>query len=171
MIVEFAISTTLSTSSLTGGASRTADYVESLRRESKAHVERSYTFGSALEQARQELCQLAEECSEPNWDGYRARPITEEVYQKSYRFLEALPLGMEVPSPGVEPDGEITFEWHHGPQHTLSVSVSEDGDLHYAAIMGANRTYGTEAFLGDIPTAISDLIARVGASSSSFQPA
>lgn len=166
MIVEFAISTALSTSSVTGGSSRTANYVETLRRESKAHVEQSVTFGSALDQARQELCELADECSTPNWDGYGANSVTSDGYLQAYRFLETLPLGVEVPSPGVEPDGELTFEWHHGPQHTLSVSVSADGDLHYAAIIGANKTYGTEAFFGETPKAILDLIGRVGATSS-----
>ncbi len=165
MIVEFALSTALSTSSLTGGVSSIALYVEFLGRESKNHIEKSHTFGSALEQARQELCQLADDCSMPNWDGYGANAVSPDAYLQAYRFLESLPLGIEIPSPGVEPDGELTFEWHHGPQHTLSLSVSEDGDLHYAAIVGSNKTYGTEAFFGDIPAAILELISRVSITS------
>ncbi|MGH8094180.1 MAG: hypothetical protein ACREIF_12030 [Chthoniobacterales bacterium] len=88
-----------------------------------------------------------------------------DAYLQAYRFLEGLPLGVEVPSPGVEPDGELTFEWHHGPEHTLSVSVSEEGDLHYAATIGSNTMYGTEVFLGDVPKVVSDLISRVSATS------
>jgi len=41
------------------------------------------------------------------------------------------------------------------------VSVSPEGDLHYAALLGPNKAYGTELFFGEVPKAILDLIARV----------
>lgn len=167
MIIEFALSTTMSTFTLTGGASPTANYVESLRRESRAHIEQSHTFGSAVEQARQQLSQIATECCAPNWDGHGARAVSHDAHLQAYRFLESLPLGAEIPSPGVDPDGELTFEWHHGPHHTLSVSVTEEGDLHYAALIGSNKTFGTEAFLGDLPKTIVELISRLSATSRS----
>lgn len=165
MIVELAISTTLSGSTLTSGASDTARYVESLRQAAKERVETSHTFGSSLERARQELCEIADECSRPNWDGYGAEAVTADNYLQAYRFLEALPLGFHIPSPGVDPDGDLTFEWHFGPRHTLSVSVSEDGDLHYSALIGPNTSYGTEAFFGTMPDTILQLVSRVSAAS------
>jgi hypothetical protein len=161
MIVEFALSAALSTSSLTGGASETAKYVEGKRRESREHVEQSHTFGSALDRARQELRDLADDCAEPNWDGYGALPVNWGAYLNAYRFLENVPLGTEVPSPGVDPDGELTFEWYRGPRRTLSISVGEEGDLNYAALIGSTRAYGQEPFLGDVPRVIAELISRV----------
>ena len=163
MIVEFAISTALSTSTLTAGSSKTATFVECKRRASREHVEKSHTFGSKLEKARQELYQLSADCSEPNWDGYGAQPVSEAAYRNAFRFLENLPLGAEVPSPGVYSDGELTFEWYRGPRCTLSISVSEEGNLNYAALIGSSKAYGKEAFLGDVPRVIAELISRIDA--------
>lgn len=163
MILELALSTALTTSTLTGGTSETAKYVESKRRDCREHVEHSQTFGSALEKARQELAQLSSECNEPNWDGYGAGPINPASYRNACRFLENLPLGVGVPSPGVDPDGELTFEWYRGPRRTLSISVSQEGDLSYAALIGSSRAHGREAFLGNIPRVIAELISRVDA--------
>jgi hypothetical protein len=44
----------------------------------------------------------------------------------------------------------------------LSVSVSPDGELHYAALLGLSKAYGTEPFFGEAPRPILDLIFRVG---------
>jgi hypothetical protein len=43
------------------------------------------------------------------------------------------------------------------------VSISPDGELHYAALLGSAKTSGTEPFVGDVPKVICDLIARVTA--------
>ena len=43
--------------------------------------------------------------------------------------LEVLPDGLPMPSPGAEPDGQLTLEWHKSAYQTLSVSVTADGDL------------------------------------------
>ena len=163
MILELAVSTALTTSSLTGGMSETAKYVEGKRRDCREHIEHSLTFGSALEKARQELAQLASECAEPNWDGYGASPINAAAYRNACRFLENLPLGVEIPSPGVDPDGELTFEWYREPHRPLSISISEDADLSYAALIGSSKAYGREPFLGNVPRVIADLVSRVDA--------
>ena len=66
-----------------------------------------------------------------------------------------------MPSVGAEPDGHITFEWHRGPERTLSVSVSPDAELHFAARIGSARDYGTRPFFGEVPHRIFELIQRV----------
>ena len=104
---------------------------------------------------------MAEECGSPNWDGYGAAPVIEETLRQGYRFLAALPLGTPAPSVGAEPDGHIVFEWYHSPRRTLSVSVSSEGELHYAALLGLSKAHGTEPFFGEVPQAILDLIRRV----------
>jgi hypothetical protein len=108
-----------------------------------------------------ELCSVADECHSPNWDGYGALPITDETYRLAFRFLEVLPPGTPAPSVGAEPDGHITLEWYSSPTRTLSVSVSPEGELHYAALIGPAKAYGTELFLGASPKVIVDLIHRV----------
>ena len=67
---------------------------------------------------------------------------------------------MAAPSVGAEPDGQITFEWYQSQRRILSVSVSQEGDLHYAALLGYSRRYGTEPFFGEIPADILKLVHR-----------
>ena len=90
----------------------------------------------------EELLKTFEECRQPNWDGYGAQSVREETYDLAHQFLAALPLSTLVPSIGAEPDGHITVEWHRSPQRTLSVSISPDGELHYAALLGRSEFAG-----------------------------
>jgi hypothetical protein len=113
--------------------------------------------------AEMELGAVAEECGSPNWDGYGAAPVGKDAISKARLFLWTLPLGVPPPSVGAEPDGNITLEWHRSARRTLSVSVTSDGELHYAALIGPNRDYGTKPFVGGIPGAIMDFIRRVTA--------
>ena len=108
-----------------------------------------------------ELSRVAHECGIANWDGYRAAPVAQETYIHARSFLGALPLALPAPSVGAEPDGHITLEWYSSPRHLLSISVSPEGDLHYAALIGPARAYGTEPFCGEVPHSVLDLIRRV----------
>ena len=111
----------------------------------------------------EELLKTFEECRQPNGDGYGAQCVREETYHLAHQFLTALPLSIPVPSIGAEPDGHLTVEWYRSPQRTLSVSISPDGDLHYAALLGSAKTCGTEPFTGAVPKVVADLIHRVTA--------
>jgi hypothetical protein len=144
----------------TVGASGVAGYVqmESLRQGGRL-VRESFSVG--LPPAFEALCAVRDEYSFPNWDGDNAEPIELDTYKYAYRFLEALPLGSPSPAISPEPDGHIALEWHRSRRHTLSVSVSPTGELHYAALLGARETYGTEPFFGEMPKAIIDLIQNV----------
>jgi len=50
---------------------------------------------------------------------------------------------------------------NHSRRRTLSVSVSPEGELHDAALIGPNRAFGTETFFDEVPVTIVDLIRRV----------
>lgn len=110
---------------------------------------------------REELAEVWEECSEPDWDGYNALPASWDSLKTAERLLLSLPLGTKLPTVGAIPNGNVTLEWHHSRRRSLSVSISPDGDLHYAALLGPARTCGTEPFFDEAPTTILDLIARV----------
>ncbi|MGH7846548.1 MAG: hypothetical protein ACREQW_15455 [Candidatus Binatia bacterium] len=111
----------------------------------------------------EELLKTFEECREANWDGYGAQAVREETYHLAYQFLAALPLSTPLPFIGAEPDGQITVEWYRSPQRTLSVSISPEGQLHFAALLGSAKTCGTEPFTGAVPKVVADLIHRVTA--------
>jgi hypothetical protein len=139
---------------MTAGASPTALLVSDLTRGIRQHLERPFTLGADLAKLKEELCRVADECGAPNWDGSDALPVTRETYQAAYRVIEVLPLDFGLPSVGVEPDGHLTLEWYREPRRTLSISVSPERDLHYAALLGNGKVAGTEAFLGEFPQAI-----------------
>lgn len=109
----------------------------------------------------EELAEVWQECSQPNWDAYNALPVGRDSLAIAQRLLLALPLGTKLPSIGATPNGHISLEWHHSRRRTLTVTVDEDGDLHYAALLGPGRTCGTEPFFDEVPQVILDLIARV----------
>ena len=96
-----------------------------------------------------------------DWDGYGAIAVAQETLHNAFLFLESLPFGFPAPSIGAEPDGHLTLEWHRGRRRTLSVSVSPEGELHYAGLFGPSRVNGTEALFGEVPGSILDLIRRV----------
>jgi hypothetical protein len=145
----------------TFGSSGAAEYVVKQIAEGWAQLRKSNSFGAGIEAATEELRGIADECSSMGWDGYGAAPVRQETIRQAESFLNALPLGMTAPSVGAEPDGQITFEWYQSPQRILSVSVSPEGDLHYAALLGYRKSYGTELFFGEIPSDILNLAHRV----------
>ena len=147
--------------SLTYGVSDEATVIARATQEEKRLLSRTNALGN--EAGFDELATVWESCRKPNWDGYQALPVDQDTLRNAYVFLESLPLGSPSPSIGAEPDGDLTFEWHRSPRHTLSVSITSVGDLHFAALLGPNRVYGTEAFFGEAPQRILNLIRQVSA--------
>jgi len=145
----------------TPGTSASARHIADRIVINRRHLQESISLGLRGKGVYDELLSVAEECKAENWDSQGATPIAEQTYRLAYQFLEALPLGTPPPSIGAEPDGHITLEWHRSPRRTLSVSVSPEGDLHYSALLGSSKSYGTEPFFGGVPRTILDLVARV----------
>lgn len=164
MMAEMTAAALITTSPITTrGASELARFVARQQTDGRQRLQDSFYFGFGVREVFNNLFSVAEECKTADWDGQGASPVFEESYRTAYKFLEALPLGTVAPEVGVEPDGEMTLEWYHSPRRTLSISFSKNGDLHYAALLGASKTYGTEPFFGDVPKIIMDLVSRVRA--------
>lgn len=113
----------------------------------------------------QAIQDVSVECRAPGWDGYAAAAVTTEILERAIAFAEAIPSGLPMPEVGAEPDGQTTFEWHLALRQTLSVSVDDDGMLHYTALLGKETFSGSEAFRGSMPRGLVDLIGRVNAAS------
>jgi hypothetical protein len=143
----------------TPGFSDEAKVVAEATQAQRQRLSATNAFGKYL--LFDELGSVWEECRRPNWDGYDALPVSQDTLRNAYALIESLPLGSPFPSIGAEPDGELTLEWHRSSRRTLSVSVTPHGELHFAALQGPNRIYGTEAFFGEIPDRIVDLIRQV----------
>ena len=149
-------------SSVSIGASKEAIFLEEQFFESRKHSQDAASLGGKLKTVQEELFDTAEECKSPNWAGCESRPVVLETYQNAYRFVEALPWELPAPEVGVEPDGHLTLEWHHSPQRTLSVSISPEGKIYFASLVGNNKRHGALEFYGEIPSDIIDLIKTVG---------
>ncbi|NTW16996.1 MAG: hypothetical protein HGA41_06000 [Syntrophaceae bacterium] len=164
MILEVAASAIIYSGALalpSRGSSATARFVSQQTDEKLEHLRSSLAFGLDGRKAFDDLSLIFEECRVANWDGYDAEPVSEDAYESAVQFLKALPLGTATPAIGAEPDGHLTMEWYRSPRRTLSVSISPAGEVHYAALMGSGKAYGTEPFFGDVPETVMNLINRV----------
>jgi hypothetical protein len=147
---------------VTGGTSESARFIEEQEREGRNQLPKSAGgMDLPLDSVQNELIDVILECSKPNWNGYIARPIKRNAIRDAFRLVQVIPLGIPGPSIGADPDGDITFEWHSAPRKTLSISVDDCGNLHYAALLGPDSAFGTEAFVGILPKRILDLIYQV----------
>ncbi|MBI5155072.1 hypothetical protein HZA57_07530 [Candidatus Poribacteria bacterium] len=108
-----------------------------------------------------EIESVARECSVPGWDGYGALPVQPSTVERTRSLLMRMPTGLPEPEIGAEPDGAITLEWHGRSSRALSVSVASDGPLHYAAIIGSSKCWGTEEFHLSFPERLRRLVAEV----------
>lgn len=119
--------------------------------------DRSVAFGAK----RWELEEACSEASVANWDGYGARAVDGTTYERARAFLEALPINLQAPEIAIDPDGEVSFRWQRAIGEVLSVSVSGESRLSYAALFGEEDTYGTTYFHGEIPPTVSAALARL----------
>jgi len=145
----------------TYGYSDSAAFVRSRIRDSYFELQQPQFYFNVLKKALPALDEVKAATSESGWDGYHASPVTDETYGKAYAFLQALPETVGAPSVSADPDGDLTFEWFHSARKTLSISVSREGRLHYAALIGLSNAHGSEVFDAEIPKTILNLIQRV----------
>jgi hypothetical protein len=143
---------------LSQGFSSEARFVAHEIRDGRRHLRKSNALGG---EAMEELGSIWNECNVPDWDGYGAAAVTQDTLRNTFLVLESLPPGFPSPSIGAEPDGALTLEWHRSLRRTLSVSVDETSDLHYAALLGPNQQFGTEVFCGELPDRIAALVDQV----------
>lgn len=141
------------------GNSATAAYIDQLNQDNQQYF--AQTAALSTQPVIDELLTIWEECRTPNWDGYDAYPVKEETLNYAYAFIQALPLGFPLPSLSAEPDGHLAFDWFHDPHWTISVSISPEGILYYAALLGNSDPRGSEPFLGEIPDRLLNLIKEV----------
>lgn len=140
------------------GNTKVAQYLDK-KSQSKQDFQQSATLGKQT--AYDELLSVWEACKTSNWDGEDALPVEEATFINTYCFINALPLGCPLPSVGVEPDGHLTLEWYQHPRWTLSISISPESVLYYAALFGNNDVRGSEIFFGEIPKNILHSIQQV----------
>lgn len=112
--------------------------------------------------ALEHLEEVYEECSEPNWDGYEAEPISYETYLEARKLLTMIPSSLPMPEILAEPDGEVGLEWYTNRYSVFVVSVAGRNIITYAGLFGkSNKVHGTEFFTDELPPNIVSNIRRV----------
>ena len=65
------------------------------------------------------------------------------------------------PEVAIDPDGEVSFEWYHGPRRVFSISIGSSDELTYAGIYGSSKARGVETFNFEIPRVVLDNLRRL----------
>lgn len=103
----------------------------------------------------EDLDKVYGECSEANWDGYGATPISRETYSEARKLLRMMPSFLPMPDLSAEPDGEIAFEWYKDKYSVFVISVGGNDIITYAGLFGKNsKTHGTEYLADELPKII-----------------
>jgi len=92
------------------------------------------------------ICELEAECSEPDWDGYKAEPISPRAILSAKEFVKVLPNDMPMPEVSVEPDGSISLDWIKSTHCLFSVSIGTADRLAFAWMDGTDRGHGVARF-------------------------
>jgi len=100
------------------------------------------------------LLEASERASRFDWDGHGARAANADSIRHAARFLASLPSSHPTPDVGVDPDGDISFEWYASPELLFSISIAPGGELHYAGRFGKSRVRGKEAVASSASSSI-----------------
>lgn len=109
-----------------------------------------------------QLEELRDVCTQSNWDGFDAPALDAEVFEVAARFLESLPQNLPAPELGASAAGDVSFEWETSSTCVVSVGVSANGQLHYAALEGNKRTFGSMPVGDQVDELLLSLIRRIG---------
>lgn len=105
-----------------------------------------------------DLRALHNDTQREGWDGYGAAPTSAESLTRLLAFIDALPSDIDMPTPSAHPDGDMGVEWCLRPDWIISLCMSTDGKIHYAALLGERRVAQAEQFTDIAPDGIVALI-------------
>ena len=106
--------------------------------------------------ARRDLIELFHES--PQMEGDTMATTT---FARAQRLLDTIPSGFPVPEIGLDPDGEVAFDWIRRDRTMVSVSIGPDNDPSYAAGLADGTAYGFLRWEEMFPVALTDLLRRL----------
>lgn len=102
--------------------------------------------------------EIVEERMDDARRGYPTAVVHTLTQMWSRTFLLRLPDSVVDPDVGVDPNGDLTFEWYAGPDHVLSISIAPSGAVVYAYANGLRRENGCDEITHAIPSNLLELI-------------
>ena len=144
------------------GFSPESDTVKNRLREVNKDDWQSFTKGLCLIDLFDFLEEVYSECSESNWDGYNAKPITLETFLEARSLISSLPISFPLPEVVPEPTGEIAFEWYRKKRYVFVISVGGNKIITYAGLFGkTNKIRGTAYYSESLPPIIIENLQRL----------
>ena len=83
------------------------------------------------------------------------------TFVRARKLLDTIPSGFPVPEIGLDPDGEVAFDWIRRDRTMVSVSIGPEGDPSYAAGLVDGTAYGFLRWEDSFPGALTDLLRRL----------
>lgn len=124
-----------------------SEEVKDIQIETMKYLEGSQALFGPKDAVISLLEEIAGECSEKNWDGYGAEPVSWIAVYNAKDFIRALPDGFPIPEAAPEPDGSISLEWI-APNRRVALSVGDDYRLAFAWLDGSESGNAVVNFSG-----------------------
>lgn len=83
------------------------------------------------------------------------------TFVRARKLLDTIPSGFPVPEIGLDPDGEVAFDWIRRDRTMVSVSIGPEGDPSYAAGLADGTAYGYVRWVDRFPGALRDLLRQL----------
>ena len=110
--------------------------------------------GSDRAGANASLSRIGSECSDENWDGFDAAPISLKAISNARKILESIPPYLAVPEVSPQPDGFIGFEWYVSNKFIFEISIGAKPIIYYAGNFHGNKISGREKMGSSLPAEI-----------------
>lgn len=144
------------------GASHCAEKLDDIVKEAYSHISKPVFRHANVGELYTELNDLLSECSNVNWDGYGAMPITTAALLDAVMFISSMPKWLPHPEIVPENTGDIGFQWDFGKRKKFAVSLRGNNSISYAGLLGAgSKISGKEGYNGVLPKTILDNIKRI----------
>jgi hypothetical protein len=150
---------TILTRKTLSGFSIAAETIQRIDDDERKRRSESVTFSD--HPLHDQLIDVFGECSEPNWDGVSAQAVTQQTLMIAFNLLRLMPKRFRNPTVAGESDGHVSFEWYVSPRRILNLSISPEGKLHWAALIGSEDPRGSCQFYDEIPKTLEYLLGRV----------
>lgn len=112
--------------------------------------------------AQDALEELRSDAALENQRGNIIATLGEDSYVVARQFLFSLPVSLPAPAIGIDPDGEVSFDWVDERGRNFSVSLGENGRLSYAGQFSLSSSiHGTEEFDDSVPEIVLASIRRL----------
>lgn len=115
------------------------------------------------ESFKKSLKETFSECSEGNWDGYDAEPISIASYREAEKVLTLIPLNFPSPFVVPQPDGGLAFEWSGLENRSFIASFNGQSIIYLSWYRGSPDSAGSarEKLSEELPTYLLNFIRDV----------